>query len=101
MMFLDYDTSEKKRIPAYCDRVVFRDSFSSAIELSCPSILGLTRPCKASVVRYKYHNFNIWNWIWSLLHFACEKWHGGDQLAMYLDVLLLDGSFNCTSVTTL
>lgn len=43
-----YDTSEKKRIPAYCDRVVFRDSFDGSVS---PTSTSLTHPAQATVVR--------------------------------------------------
>lgn len=43
-----YDTSEKKRVPAYCDRVVFRDSFDGSASATSTS---LTYPAQATVVR--------------------------------------------------
>jgi len=43
-----YDTSEKKRVPAYCDRVVFRDSFDGSGSATSTS---LTHPAQATVVR--------------------------------------------------
>lgn len=43
-----YDTSEKKRVPAYCDRVVFRDSFDGSGSATSTS---LTHPAQVTVVR--------------------------------------------------
>lgn len=43
-----YDTSEKKRVPAYCDRVVIRDSFDGSGSATSTS---LTHPAQATVVR--------------------------------------------------
>jgi hypothetical protein len=43
-----YDTSEKKRVPAYCDRVVFRDSFDGS---SSATTTSLAHPAQATVVR--------------------------------------------------
>jgi hypothetical protein len=47
--FAAYDTSEKKRVPAYCDRVVFRDSFdgNGVVQAS-----KLSHPAKVSVAAY-------------------------------------------------
>ncbi|KAG0573387.1 hypothetical protein KC19_VG174200 [Ceratodon purpureus] len=44
-----YDTSEKRRVPAYCDRVVFRDSFDGSASATSTS---LTHPSQATVVKY-------------------------------------------------
>ncbi|XP_030540697.1 type II inositol polyphosphate 5-phosphatase 15-like isoform X2 [Rhodamnia argentea] len=43
-----YDSSEKKRIPAWCDRILYRDS-RSALESEC----SLECPVVSSVVRYE------------------------------------------------
>ncbi|KAI3411704.1 IPPc domain-containing protein [Psidium guajava] len=43
-----YDSSEKKRIPAWCDRILYRDS-RSALESEC----SLGCPIVSSVVRYE------------------------------------------------
>ena len=43
-----YDTSEKKRVPAYCDRVVYRDSFDGS---STATATSLTHPAQITVVR--------------------------------------------------
>uniref|UniRef100_A0A7I4BC76 Inositol polyphosphate-related phosphatase domain-containing protein n=1 Tax=Physcomitrium patens TaxID=3218 RepID=A0A7I4BC76_PHYPA len=43
-----YDTSEKKRVPAYCDRVVFRDSFDGSVSATSTS---LTNPAQATSIR--------------------------------------------------
>lgn len=44
-----YDTSEKKRVPAYCDRVIFRDSFGSNDAAHSSRLL---RPAKVTAARY-------------------------------------------------
>ncbi|CAM6046137.1 unnamed protein product [Sphagnum compactum] len=45
-----YDTSEKKRVPAYCDRVVFRDSFDGNDVVQASK---LSHPAKVSVAAYE------------------------------------------------
>jgi hypothetical protein len=40
-----YDSGEKKRIPAWCDRIVYRDSRSESLgecSLECPIVAAIT-----------------------------------------------------------
>lgn len=43
--FSGYDSGEKKRIPAWCDRILYRDSRSSLLtdcSLECPVVSSIT-----------------------------------------------------------
>lgn len=43
--FSGYDSGEKKRIPAWCDRILYRDSRSSLLtdcSLECPIVSSIT-----------------------------------------------------------
>lgn len=44
MFFEGYDSGEKKRIPAWCDRILYRDSRSSSVtecSLECPIVASV------------------------------------------------------------
>ena len=57
--FSGYDSGEKKRIPAWCDRILYRDNRASATgecSLECPVV--------ASILQYV---FNLKSFSWSFV----------------------------------
>jgi hypothetical protein len=49
-----YDTSEKRRVPAYCDRVIFRDSIDgNDAAAAAAEPIKLSRPAKVTVAGYE------------------------------------------------
>lgn len=48
-----YDTSEKRRVPAYCDRVIFRDSIDgNDAAAAAAEPIKLSQPAKVTVAGY-------------------------------------------------